>query len=374
MPEYEWILCKSPSFSAPFAPLEKIGTLHNAKQRQFELVKNRAGSASFQIRTNDDAAYEILDQVNLNDVRGTVRKCIRIRRNKVDLWSGPIWGIQGSLDQGTITVNCVGWLETLQHQILESTLDYSNSGNGTPTDQIAYGLLNAVNAQDTLHPLWVQQGTASGVMPIRNRFYVLGQNLGQGIQELSDIEAGVDISVDPVTRALNLAAWDLYKSTSGWWGQVRSNIKLGYRWGPNNLKNFSWQESVDKMTNRIIVVSQGAPIGAQDNASLDEYGRFSEYDTITDANQTILPAYANAELAVRSRPIITYNIVPFPRGTANSLPSLFDDFQIGDKIYLTATKDAFRVQNQAVRIFGATVQLDDVGNETVSNLMTSPST
>src|SRR5438270_5677066 len=152
MPIYEWTLCERPSFSDPFAPLVKIGTLARAKNRTFTLLKNRAGTAGFQIRTNDDMAYEILDQMDLNDVRGTCRKCIEIRRRPdnggpgVDLWSGEIWGINGALDAGTLNINCVGWLERLQYRLYwaNTALDYSNGGAGTPTDTIIACVINVI--------------------------------------------------------------------------------------------------------------------------------------------------------------------------------------------------------------------------------------
>lgn len=363
-PEYNWVLCKSPSFGDPFAPLEVIGEMAKAKQRTWNPVYNRAGTASFQLRTNDDITYEILDKIDLNDVRGTVRKCIAIERNDKVVWSGPIWGINGSLDEGMITFNCVGWQETLQYHVLQSTLDYSNNGNGTPSDQIAFGLLDRVSAQDNLHPLWVRPGSVYGVLQIRNRFYVLGQNLGSALQELSDIEAGYNMNVDPVTRELNLSPWNYFS--------VHEDIKFGYNWGPNNLRTFSWQEDASQTRNALIVISQGAPVAAEDQDAIDEYGRFEEYVTLSGANQSILLPYANAEIAVKGRPLVTYSVTPYPTGARPGAPRLFEDFQLGDQIFLTARKDAFRVENQGVRVFGATVELDDNGNESISGLQFAP--
>jgi hypothetical protein len=350
----------------------KIGTLHKAKSRQFELVRNRAGSASLQIRLTDPLAYEILDGVDLGDVRGTVRKCIRIRRNGDDLWSGPIWGLQGDLSNtgGTLTINCVGWLETLYHALIAQTLDYSNAGAGRATDYIISNMLTAVNSQDASHPLFVQMGSVTGSMPARNLYIKWPDTpttVGAEIQKLSDIESGIDYELDPVTRALNLMAWDSYTT--------RENVRLGYRRGANNIQHMSWQESVDKVVNRAWGrTGSAAVIGPlPDNTALDKYlVRFEEFMTPGTINQNVLPAYVEAELAVRSNPIVVYTLVPFPQSSKRKVPKLFDDYNVGDKIYFSANYGAFKVAGQAIRVFGASVSLDDAGNETISNLMTSP--
>lgn len=376
MPNYEWILCHRPSFSDPFAPLEKIGTLWRAKNRQFQLVKNRAGTASFQIRTNDPMTEKILDQVDLNDIRGTVRKCIRIRRDKTDLWSGQIWGIQGDLDGGTLNISCVGWLEPIQKRMLwpVQALDYSNSGFGTPTDQIVAGLVNAVNAQDLAHPLLIKAPDASipgsivGTMPVRNRFYQRGTMLGPALQELSDIEAGIDINVDPITRQLQIASWDSFMNSSGWWGDIKPDVILGYNWGPKNLKNATWQEDPSNTCNTMFVQSLGQPVGPiYDPVSQDTYGLFEELNQPSQMNQTLLEPFGVAELVIRSRPLVTWSVIPHPRmGTEG--PTLFDDFKIGSQIAFSAVKDYVTIKRQQIRVFGATVSLDDDGNETVSQL------
>lgn len=365
--DYEWILCHSPSNDDPFAPLEKIGNLSRAKSRQFDIFRNRGGSCSFSIRTDDPMAYEILDRVDLGDVRGTVRKCVRIRRNGRDLWSGPIWGITGSLASDQITINCVGWLETLVKKLLWNVLDMSNDGNGWPADHVAFAILDAANTQDPTHPLLIKPGSVTGPMMNRNRYYQYGQSVADAIQKLSDIEAGFDYEIDPVTREMNLYSWDSYP--------IREDVILGYNFGPNNLKDMGWREAGDQMCNKMVVISQGAPVGPiYDSDSQDDYGNFEEYVTLSGANQDVLMPYGVAELVIRSRPLITYTLVPkiVASGMPTGSPILFDNFDIGDKIWFSAHKNAFKVIKQAVRVFGASVALDDAGNETVGQLMTSP--
>lgn len=366
MPTYEWILCESPSNDDPFAPLEKIGTLWRAKSRSFELVRNRAGTASFTLRTDDELCEAIFDNLDLGDVRGTVRKCIRIRRNKEDLWSGPIWGIQVDLDAGTVQFSCVGWLERAQKRVLwNNSLDYSNNGAGTAPSVIVAGLLSTINAQDPAHPLLIRMGSTIGDVDAnpRNRYYQWGQTLlGPAIQELSDIEAGFDYVVDPVTREVNLIAWDAYND-------LTDSVKLGYNMGARNLSNVTWQEDASKTCNFMGIISMGAPVFVNDPTSEDQYGLFEEYNSLSGANQSILQPYGVAELVIRSRPLVTYTLTPAPHG-----PRLFENFNIGDRVAWSARKDRIKLTGNSVRVFGASVSLDDNDNETVSALQTTPAT
>lgn len=380
-PEYEWILCEAPSQADPFGPFVNLGVLNGAKGRQFEIIRNRAGSASFTLSLSDPMAYEILDKVDdlVSDVRGTIRKCIRIRRNGVDIWSGPVWGLSGSLPDGTLQVSCVGWLETLQKRFWwgPAALDYSNEGAGIRTDLIIADMLQKINAQDLAHPLLVKMGLVYGKKGIndfnqiwpRNRNWEAPVQLYPKIQELSDVEAGVDYMVDPLTRELNLYAWDAYTT--------HENLWLGYNYGPNNIAKLSWQESSDRMCNVMRVGNGGSPgssawVDGTDSSSMDEFGRFEELVTLTGANPGVLGPYGAAEMVVRSRPLVTYNLTPFPVSRKRQVPRLFEDYQIGDKIYFSAQHESFKVIGQAIKIFGASISVDENGTEIVNNLMTAP--
>jgi hypothetical protein len=377
-PVYEWFLCESPSLDDPFAPLEKIAPLQQAKNRTYTLTKNRAGSAEFTLKTSDKILESIMDRVEFNDIRGTVRKCIRIRRNGQDLWSGPIWGIQGSLAQDSITFSCVGWLEELQYRFIwAAARDYTNAGAGYPADEIAFGLLNDANyisdpstpggtVLDDTHPVLIQPGTVSGSMPPFVRYYQQGQVVGAAIQNMSDIENGYDMEVDPVTRALNLTNWQEY--------DVLENVVLGYNWGPNNLMDFSWQEDPSQMGNYdAISTSLGTGFTVcYDSESEDIYNRFDYSTSLNNAAIQDLAPYGMAQLAVYRFPFLTYTLTPFPRTQDGNGPSLFDDYQLGDQITVNAQKNYFKLVNLPMRVFGATVNLDDNGNETVSALQTTP--
>lgn len=85
----------------------------------------------------------------------------------------------------------------------------------------------------------------------------------------------------------------------------------------------------------------------------------------------ILAAFGNAELAVKSTPRVTYTFTPFPETDAR-VPNIFSDYYVGDKVYLTAKLGTLQITNQAIRIFGATLSIDENGNSSVTSLETSP--
>ena len=92
---------------------------------------------------------------------------------------------------------------------------------------------------------------------------------------------------------------------------------------------------------------------------------------ISDTN--ILGAIANAELALNAEPRVTINFDPKAEGSEVNVPSLFEDYNLGDKVYLTAKRDGAEILNQAIRVFGLTLTIDNNGNEKVSSLQTTNS-
>jgi len=367
--DWQFILCHTPDPTDPTGPLDEIGELESARSRSVEITRNRAGSASCQISIYDEFIKELLDKVPMGDVRGTLRKTLLVRRNKVDMWSGPIVSIQGSLADGasSLTISAVGWIEYLFHRELAADKHYTSQR----ADVIAFDLLSVANLQTPLYPVPIFPGTAYGAsLPtsIRSPTFSKGDTFGASIQKLSDVESGFDFDVNPRTRELNIFAWDSYV--------VRNNIRLGYRWGPQNIAKLDWTEAGINTRNHITAVgNSNMPYSDSDVPAIEEYGLFQETVTLPVETAEILPAYVNAELAVRSRPQITYTVTPKSLGQIeDDSPHLFEDYFIGDQISFTAKEGYFEVKNQGIRIFGANVSISDEGVETIDTLQTTPTT
>jgi hypothetical protein len=364
-PLWQYILCHTPDPRDPSGELEEIGELESARGKTLELVRNRPGSAACSVSMHDDMASEIFDKLDIGDVRGSIRKSLLVRRNKKDMWSGPVATISGALQEGSsaFTLNAVGWLEFLFLRELEANAVYVEQQQ----DAIAFDLMNKANLQEPSHPLPVFPGSVIGYMPLRSPAFNKGETFGASLQKLSDIESGFDFDVHPRTREVNLYAWDAYR--------IRNDIKLGLGWGPDNISRMEWNENGFSTRNRLIVSgSAGAPISAQDIESQDQYGLFTETINLPGAKPGILPAYANAELVVKSRPQVTYSLTPKATTEVDEgAPRLFEDFFIGDQIAFTAKDGFFEVKNQGIRLFGATISISDDGSfESVNSLMISP--
>ncbi len=203
------------------------------------------------------------------------------------------------------------------------------------------------------------------------RSYDIGQKIGPAITDLINIEAGPDTSVDPITRVFD-THYDLIKGTIYGLGVDRPEVVWGYNWGPKNLQNFSELGDTSRMANRLNARSPYGTGMAQDIASMDYYGALMEdsvsLSDVTDVN--ILAKFAGAEVAYRLRPLKTYEMVPFPYDGTERVPALFWDYDFGDITYATAKYGALDVENQAMRIFGATIEIDDNGIERITSLKT----
>lgn len=358
---WEFILCYAPAPAAPFGDLIRICPIAFQGEAQVEIVRNRAGSFSCNIDIESDAAYALLDRTSSNgDIRGTLRKCVVVKRDQKWLWSGPVSGLNGQIggQGGTLSLSAVGWLDLIYQRMSHEDKTWL----ATAQDDIVYAMMDMMQTQDPDFPLPVFKGGNFGEMVIRDHSISRGEKFGESIQKLSDIESGFDMDVDPVTRELNLYAWDSYRDNQ--------RAKLGYHWGPENIESLSWQENGLGARTRIAVVGKSGHVqsGFDTDAALD-YGVLEDLVSLGEAQDDILLPYVAAELVYRSRPIVNYTIVPKMNAEA---PRLFDDFQIGDKIYFTAREGAFKVEGQAIRVFGASISVDTEMNEKISSLQTSP--
>jgi hypothetical protein len=258
-------------------------------------------------------------------------------------------------------------------------------------DDIAYLLLETLNEENPSESLPVAVGTSVGAAPPfnnppRTRTYKRYTNVGQAIQELSDIENGFDFEVDPATRALNLYH-SLVGGTIHGKGSTKSDVRFGYLTGPDNLSSFSRQLDGQIVSNDTIVTGKNGAGRAVELASITTAGtafwagvsgglgyRIQDVISLSDVpDLEILQAFAGVETTLRSFPRQTYNFVPRPYSTGQKTLRPFVDYGLGDIVYVSADRGRVNVTNQAVRIFGFDIAIDENGVERVTNISTSPS-
>jgi len=245
----------------------------------------------------------------------------------------------------------------------------------------------AMNDLDQLYTIYKPANTTLTAWRSHERLnYAItkGASILGEFTKLTDIENGIDIEVNPSSRALNV--WDKKIRT-------RSDAVFGYGFGPNNLQQFSRQLDPTTIVNYIYVAGRDSTVipayadtklmtaPSQNPPKLGEnsmttYGLIEETAALSDGkNLEILQTYASGEIIIRSSPRIIYSMTPFPFTTEarGQIPEPFVDYIVGDKVYLTAyTKGRIDIRNQGIRIFGISVDIDDDGNEKIGQLQTSP--
>lgn len=341
---------------ADSATMTKIGELTQARSRSLQLGHNAAGAWSMNLPLKDDLSYLATE----------VATCVVAKIGGQIVWSGPMWtGKETTPDSFAVTA--VGWLQTLEKRVIKplgvsrwpswEKLSYS----GVDAGKIALSLLSQSNGDSAYADLnYVVPGSAEPSQP-RTRTYQPWASLLGSITDLSQVEDGYDLLVDPVTRELNI-----YRKL----GVTRPDVVFEYG---NNLASVSRDCDASRMCNRMIAYSSVGFAVSEDIISQRVYGTFEEAVSLTGVvDVSILQAYANAEVAVRSTP---QRFVGFqPRQYSSAFPNdprLFRDFNISDTITLKARRGRIQVPSQQVRVFGATISFSDNGQEQLTSLQTT---
>jgi len=323
----------------------------------FTPIFNRPGAFSMTLPLDDEIAYSIAKHST----------CIIAQRDNEVRWSGSIVSVNRDPAAMTLSLSAIGWLDELNHRFVRASEEGSLTFTNVTSGAIVQALINAVNAQKTtgniVSPthLGFLQGSDT---QLRSRSYKRGQSYGQAVQELVDIENGIDIRVDPITRLITTYSPSSY--------QDRVKVLFGYGVEPNNLANAPQNDDGSSTANRFNAVgSNGIIVPADDATAITTQGiMLEDWQSLSDvADALIIGAYANSELVYRRYGQISYDLRPLPYGDT---PRLYDDFDLGDKVYLSIDAGALKVENQAIRIFSVTIDVDAQGNETITQIGTSP--
>lgn len=195
----------------------------------------------------------------------------------------------------------------------------------------------------------------------RTRTYQVGQNIGAAIKELSDIENGFDIEVDPETRDI-----DFIPNTSF---TDQTDIVYGYKTFPNNLEDVVVNDDGSGKANSINV--QGAyVIGNADSlADIADIGIILE-DWLSAAdikNENIVGAYANEELVFRVDGQMTIAAKP-----ALGAPMPYIDYDWGDKVYISTNRGRMQLDRQAARVFSGRISWNSQNEAVLDELGLAP--
>lgn len=399
---HRWVLSNSKDQSH-IAPLEL------ASSKQLNLVHNKAGSASYQFPMNAEYAdYITTYSTGLKcyryDWRASLLAGVPIWRN---IWSGYNLTIDEDATNNKMTVNVVGWLQRLDRRIIRRLNGKSYAyapGTNPPATATAYDdgaivldLLTEANLSpqpDGYVPTipagsspntstWMTPGTTlpnegpGGATPYTPNYigktWPMYQNILAALDEITSYQNGCDFYVDPDTRTLNVYRKKMVD---------RTGAVFGFNWGPNNLAQFGRQIDGSVAVNYELVSGNSGtgPKYQDDIPSQAKYNLIEEQTALSDVvdplppAQSILQTYASAEVALRADPgRIVYSLTPFAYVPGGGVPEPFVDYNVSDRVYLSANyPPRIKIQGQAVRLFGMTVDVDDEGNEKLGQLQVSP--
>jgi hypothetical protein len=397
--DWRWYLCRA-SDMAQIAELK-------AYSRQLTLQLNSQGKASCWL--------DLLDPVTTSVV--VHQTALRLDRDGVTVWSGPIWqadesstaGTGNQSGQDTLQVTAMGWLQTLNRRLLHTgaefaamlaapngvawqaangayagigtdtaiQLAYSASQNPATTDAaIIFDLLARANIDS---PTGITAGDVYGTAQQRNLTLQRFQGVGAQITTLCNVEAGVDLYIDPVTRKMHLFGLGASSSPSiqNGMGSARPGALLTY---PGNCTSAKRTQDGTATTNRVEALGQYAVGRADDPPSQALNGLLEDQASLSEVvDPSILIAYAQVEIVVKSSPWTIISLTP--RGLAPvdaktpGVPRPFVDYNVGDVVYCTIRRGP-RMQvgvgmPQPTRVFGMTVNISDDGVERVSNIQTT---
>lgn len=379
--------------------LSHIGELSQAHGKKLELVLNKPGAASFTYPM--DADYSALIQPFKTGIKAMRwdRKASAAAGKAVwnCMWSGYVLPIDESCTDNRMTISCVGWLARLGRRMLRRQKIYSAFDDGAIVQDLLADM-NLTTAPDS-YPVPVPTGSSpatptwltwGGTQPNEGvggaTAYVALTDPSMGpaprdktvekysavlpvIEELSQIENGGDINVDPLTRAVT---WHRR------YRRVKDDVTFGFQWGPQNVRAFNRNIETDAQINYIVATGAAGttPQYAHDVAQQSEIGLLEESVPLSDVKDNdVLLAYAGAEQIIRANGHITYTVQPFPLpyDRQGNVPEAFIDYRVGDQVRLTSVHPPrVNIRGQAIRIFGISIDIDDNGVATLGPLQVAP--
>lgn len=345
MANWKFILASS-------AALTPVSELSQARERTLDVGLNMPGSAS---------CWLPLDHESSSDVQ-PYTTCIMAYRDSTCAWSGPVWTLEEDAIGNKLNVTALGWFELLNHRFVRGSASpyniekrvFTATDAGTIAREIVRDVDNAVDV------LIDYNGT---YQTTQNRTITYEQYTvaGQAISDLSALEAGFDWDIDPVTRKFNVYSTRMTD---------RPEVQFGYRAAVNNVSALTRRVDCSELATYVVVQGKGASASA--GGTHGTYGRFEETVSLADvADAGVLAAYAGVEVTLRETPRVTFDFVPRPAGSPGAM-SPFQDYFVGDKVYLSAKQGRLDVSKQAQRVFGITLSIDENGGERVTGLRTSP--
>ena len=276
------------------------------------------------------------------------RNDVRIKRNGRYLVGANIikFGFNAQDPSITMTVSATGYLNYYKNRFCD--INYTN----TPQHQILWGVINQCN-QEVGGDYGIRQGTHKGAVVVRDRNQVR-KEVKSFFQQMSQVIGGCDFEFTP-DKKLNT-----YEAI----GTYRPEIVLRY---PDNIAGFSFERSVDNVSNFVYAIGSGNGEDAVQTTTSDTDSanylyrreRIVSYNSVTD--ETTLAQNAAAVLHY-SKEILELPTITVPDGVLD-----LSTLSVGDSITLEMLGNvSLNHINGIYRIESIAVNVDDNDAETVT--------
>lgn len=281
---------------------------------------------------------------------------------------------------GEYSINGVDWItiaSTVPGFSLSSVRFFHSAyggDNNPPTNtNTTYFVVNLfrVGDEEKLQPSYIGRGTQADNSAARFRQFKNHDNIQALINNQVDVENGIDFLIHPTSRLMMTLPGSLQVGDS----RIKDDVVFGFNWGPRNIMKFDRESDFSVFRNRFTAQGKYGSAIQEDlvsqaayNILMEEHAQLSE---VVDINT--LKTYVAGEVALRATPRRIVSFIPFPWTEDSSVPQPFVDYNVGDRVRLSAVfGKRIKIDNFPVRIFGINVDINDDGNERISSLQVSP--
>lgn len=227
---------------------------------------------------------------------------------------------------------------------------------GEDAGAVAVAHLNAAN---TDHPTGLIPGTVEATVT-RDRSYDAGQERAQAIIDLTTVDGGFDFTeqfLDPLTSGGALAQLNIA-------AQLGDDISdtVRFEFGEGTLANtVSVSRTLAMPVNRATVTGDTStglvPAIAEDAASIDKYGLWEKWESVSDVTEQATLQETAAGLLVPD-PLQVVTFEPDPTGSLQP----WEHYWLGNTVAFRAAQDALQFAAD-VDINAIEIDIDQDGNE-----------
>lgn len=157
---------------------------------QYTETLNSAGTAQIVAPLNTSAL--VLPEV------APLLQSVYVLRDGVPVWGGVLWGYAMDVQQNTVTLQCAGFISLLSRRRIRTTKKYTSIDQALIVKDIV-DTAQAISGGDML--IDTSAITAVGVLRNRTYYDYTRKNVGEAIEQLSDVRNGFDYAIRPALVA-----------------------------------------------------------------------------------------------------------------------------------------------------------------------------